>query len=311
LEDASNAAGVHFQYQNCTPYPRIKSLGYIGSEKIDNMVNTRCDVMYGFSQYAQYWSSSASGANVYTSPYVQEGKTLYIHNGIKMPNYMYMVAGKGSSFKMEKGAWKEYTNQNVNSWIIDNIIQKKDVNSNNPLLEEGKYRFWCSVNNNNHDTMMQGKTSYDPCPPGYIMENYSMLYWYMVKDNAMKAKFGYARAKEDNTAYKSGYKFYGMYYNEGVDASGNKVPLYWPCDGNRSNAVSGVSGQYANCGYLYSVNTNNDHYFTLNGKTYGVGAAIAFGEVGNSYTTPSLVIQSADKIVNGQAYTVRCRRGKF
>ena len=311
LEDASNAAGIHFQFQNCTPYPRIKSLGFIGAENISTMLNTRCDVQYGFSQYAQYWSTSASGANVYTSPYAQEGQTLYIHNGIKMPNYMYMVSGKGSAFKYEKGQWVESTNQNVNSWIIDNIIQKKDVNSNNPLLEEGKYRFWCSVNNNNHDTMMQGKTSYDPCPPGYIMENYSMLYWYMVKDAAMKAKFGYARAKEDNAVYKSGYKFYGMYYNEGVDASGKKVPLYWPCDGNRSNAVGGVSGQYANCGYLYSVNTNNDHYFTLNGKTYSVGAAVAFGEVGSSYTAPSLVIQSADKIVNGQAYTVRCRRGKF
>ncbi len=299
LEDASNAAGIVFQYQNCNPYPRVKSLDFIGKELKETMLNTRCDVMYGFSQYAQYWSTSTSGANVYKSGNVEEGQTLYIHNGIKMPNYMYHVGGKSDA------------GGDASIWILDNIINKKSVNSNNSLVEEGKYRFWCSHNDNNHDNMMKGKTAHDPCPPGYIIENYSMHYWYMCPNADWKAKFGYARAKEDNNAYKSGYKFYGMYYNGSKDKDGNAVPMYWPCCGNRASCVSGVSGQYANCGYIYSVNTNNDNSFVLKETTHGMACAIAFGEVGSNYTTADLMKESAGKIVNSQAYTVRCRRGKF
>lgn len=295
LEDANAACGVHFQYQNCNPYPRVKSLGWVGKENISTMANTRCDVMYGFSQYAQYWSTSGSGANVYKSTNVEEGQTLYIHNGIRMPNYQYKKAEGSSS-----------------AWILDNILNDKDVNSNNSLLSEGNYRFWCSHNNNNHATMMSGKTAHDPCPPGYIIENYSAEYWYMTVNAARKAEFGYARAKEDNaTDYHSGYKFYGMYYNNATDENGNKVPLYWPCDGNRDSCVSGVSGQYSNCGYIYSVNTNNKDTFVIGEKTYGKAGAVCYGECISSYKAPGLLAESASKVVNSQAYVVRCRRGKF
>ena len=187
----------------------------------------------------------------------------------------------------------------------------KSTNSNNPLVAEGKYRFWCSHNDNTHDTMMKGKTSHDPCPPGYIIENFSMHYWYMCYNADWKSKFGYVRAQNDDTTYSSGYKFYGMYYNAGVDANGNTVPLYWPCDGQRASAVSGVSGQYANCGYIYSVNTNNDNTFVLNDKTHGKACAICYGEAESNYTAPGLMKESAGKVVNSQAYVVRCRRGKF
>jgi hypothetical protein len=295
LEDANAACGIYFQYQNCNPYPRVKSLGWVGKEKSETLVNTRCDVMYGFSQYSQYWSTSSSAANVYKSANVEEGQTLYIHNGIRMPNYQYRKAEGSTS-----------------AWILDNILNNKDVNSNNSLLSSGNYRFWCSHNNNDHATMMSGKTAHDPCPPGYIIENYSIEYWYMTKDAARKAAFGYARAKEDNaTNYKSGYKFYGMYYNNATDENGNKVPLYWPCDGSRESCVSGVSGQYSNCGYIYSVNTNNKDTFVIGDKTYGKACAVCYGECISTYTAPGLLAESAGKVVNAQAYNVRCRRGKF
>ena len=294
LEDANAACGIHFQYQNCNPLPRVKSLDFIGKENISTMANTRCDVQYGFSQYSQYWSTSASGANVYKSTNVAEGQTLYIHNGIRMPNYQYKKAESSSSV-----------------WILDNILNNKDVNSNNSLLSEGNYRFWCSHNNNSHATMMQGKTAHDPCPPGYIIENYSIEYWYMTVNGARKSEFGYARAKEDNASYNSGYKFYGMYYNNATDVNGNKVPLYWPCDGNRESCVSGVSGQYANCGYIYSVNTNNKDTFVIGDKTYGKACAVCYGECNSSYKAPGLMLENASKVVNSQAYVVRCRRGKF
>ena len=308
LEDASDACGLYFMYQNCVPYPRIKSLGSIGKEAKETLTNTRCGVMYGYSQYSQYWTTSASGANVYKSPNVDEGSTLYIHNGIRMPNYMYYIGGKGSVTTIDSKGTTVANDKSISTWILDNVINKKSTNSNNPLVEEGKYRFWCSHNNNNHDTMMSGKTNHDPCPPGYIIENYSIQYWYMT---TRKAKFGYTRAKDDNATYKSGYKFYGMYLNDATDEAGNNVPIYWPCCGNRASLTTGVSGQYANCGYIYSVNTNNDSYFTYNEKVYGVGAAIAFGEVASTYSAPGVMSESAGKIVNGQGYNVRCRRGKW
>ncbi len=294
LENANDACGIHFQYQNCTPYPRIKTLEFGGKEAKETLLNTRCDVMYGYSQYAQYWSTSSSAANIYTSKYAKEGQTIYIHNGIQMPNYMY---------------------NNSNSWIIDNIINLQ-VSTSQSIAVDGGYRPWNSINNGDHDAMMKAKTAHDPCPPGYILDNYSQLYWFM-ENSTKTAKFGYTRAATDTDKEHCGFKYYGMYYNESVDKDGNKTPMYWPCDGNRSAVVSGVSGQYANNGYLYVVNTNSagaETYSLQNdGKTFniGKGGAVAYGQVGDTYKQAGLPNSSPKKTVNSQAYTVRCRRGKF
>ncbi len=285
LQDASDACGVYFQYQNRIPYPRNKGLGFIGGENISTLVNTRCDVMYGFSQYAQYWSKSSSAGTVYLDKH-DNGQ--YIHNTIIYPNY-------------------EYSNNKA--WVLSNVINQQGTDTNSVLVSEGNYRFWNSRNVNDHDAMMKCKTSHDPCPPGYIMENYSIVYWYL----ATRAKeLGYTRAAEDNATYNSGFKFYGMYYNGAVDSNGNNVPLYWPCGGNRTEGTNGVSGKYANCGYIYAVNTNNTNTYTGgSSNTIGNGGAVAYGEVTSDYTAPGLANASAGKSVNQQAYNVRCRRGKF
>ena len=287
VENASDACGVYFQYQNRTPYPRIKSLAHIGHEDISTMVNSRCDVMYGFSQYAQHWAKSSSCGTVSLDAH---GNGQYIHKSITLPNYQY---------------------SNNNAWVLSNLINNQNKTSNSVLVSEGNYRFWNSVNDNNHDVMMTGKTTHDPCPPGYIMENYSIIYWYLT---TRTKEFGYTRAAEDNATYQSGFKFYGMYYNAAVDSKGNNVPLYWPCAGNRSDCTNGVSGKYGNCGYIYIVNTNNKNTYnggTDNATTIGNGGAVAYGEIGNSYTVPALASGSPNKTVNQQAYPVRCRRGKF
>lgn len=299
LENASDACGVYFQYQSCNPLPRIKSLGDKTKENISTLHNTRCDVAYGFSQYSQYWATSASAANIFASSFTEEGQTLYVHNGITLPNYEYR-ANEG----------------NKDLWNLSNIINQQGKTSpTSVLVSEGNYRLWNSINNNEHDEMMKYKTAHDPCPPGYIMENYSVLYWYATISDAVKAKFGYARAAEDDATYKSGYKFYGMYYNGCKDKDDNAVPMYWPCAGNRTSGITGVAGQYANCGYIYVVNTNNTNTYTVtkDSKTYtvGNGGAMAFGEIGNGYTAPGLLNPSPSKTVNAQGYNVRCRRGKF
>lgn len=286
LENANKACGVYFQYQNRNPLPRIKDLGFIGKENVTTMVNSRCDVMYGFSQYSQHWATSTSVANVTLD---KHGNNQYIHNGINFPNY-------------------EYTKNNA--WVDANVINEynNSAPTSSVLVSEGNYRFWNSVNNNNHDTMMKGKTSHDPCPPGYILDNYSSLYWHTT---TRQGEFGYTRAAADNSTYKSGFKFYGMYYNNAEDSEGNKLPLYLPCCGNRSNCINGVSGQYANCGYIYVVNTNNKDTYAAGDYTVGKGGAMAFGEVLSSYTAPGVIAESSGKTVNAQAYPVRCRRGKF
>lgn len=299
LENANDACGVYFQYQSCNPLPRIKSLGDKTKENISTLHNTRCDVAYGFSQYSQYWATSASAANIFQSSFTEEGQTLYVHNGITLPNYEYR-AYEG----------------NKDLWNLTNIINQQGKTSpTSVVVSEGNYRLWNSINDNNHDEMMKYKTAHDPCPPGYIMENYSVLYWYATISDAVKAKFGYARAAEDDATYKSGYKFYGMYYNGSKDKDGNAVPMYWPCAGNRTSGITGVAGQYSNCGYIYVVNTNNTETYTVatGGKTYtvGKGGAMAFGEVGSNYTAPGLLNPNAKKTVNAQGYNVRCRRGKF
>ena len=299
LENASDACGVYFQYQNCNPLPRVKSLGDKTKENVSTLHNTRCDVAYGFSQYSQYWSTSQSAAGISKSTFTEEDQALYVHNGISLPSYQYR-AYEG----------------NKDCWNLSNIINQQGKTSPaSVLVSEGNYRFWNSVNDNNHDEMMKYKTAHDPCPPGYIMENYSILYWYATVNDALKAKFGYARAAEDDATYKSGYKFYGMYYNGCKDKDGNAVPMYWPCAGNRTSCITGVAGQYANCGYIYVVNTNNTNTYTVtkDGKTYtfGNGGAMAFGEVGSNYTTPGLLNPSPSKTVNAQGYNVRCRRGQF
>lgn len=287
LQNASDACGVYFQYQNRIPYPRNKALDFIGGESISTLANTRCDVMYGFSQYAQYWSTSSSAGTVYLD---KHNNGQYIHNTMTYPNY-------------------QYTNNKA--WVLSNVINHQGSNTNSALVSEGNYRFWNSRNTNGHDDMMKCKTSHDPCPPGYIMENYSIIYWYLT---TRSKELGYTRAAEDNATYNSGFKFYGMYYNGAVDSNNKNVPLYWPCAGNRSNCTNGVSGKYANCGYIYVVNTNNTNSYkggTDSAITIGNGGAVAFGEIGSDYTVPGLATGSASKSVNHQAYNVRCRRGKF
>ena len=288
LEDASDACGVYFQYQNHNPLPRIKSLDYKGGESVATLLNTRCDVMYGVSQYAQHWASSTGPGGVSID---KHGNGQYMHQGFYYPNYEYSYN---------------------NGWVKANLINEwnNSAPTNSVLVSEGNYRFWNSVNNNNHDTMMKGKTSHDPCPPGYIMENYSMIYWYAT---LRVGEFGYTRAAADDASYQSGFKFYGMFYNNAVDSEGNNISLYWPCAGNRGAACSNVSGKYGNCGYIYVANTNNSgkETYAVGDFVCGKGATVAYGEIATDYTAPGLLNGSPKKTVNNQAYPVRCRRGKF
>ena len=183
------------------------------------------------------------------------------------------------------------------------------------FIPDGGFRLWNSINDNNHDTMMKYKTIHDVCPPGYVMENYSGLYWYMTEASRVK-QYEYARAVENNESYSGGFKFYGMYYNSAVNSDGSPVALYLPCAGARNTCTTGLSGSYGNMGYLYVVNTNNGGLQTFEvvkgDNTYkiGKGGNVQYG-ASTSGKTIGWPNGNVTKLVNAQAYPVRCRRGKF
>lgn len=290
--DATDACGVYFQYHNRIPFPRIKNIEAIGAEKRETMTNTKCDVMYGFSQYGQYWSSSSSAATVWQDKNTGQ----YIFNNFHFHNYEYIIEGSGYSL-----------------WSQSSILNAYGVTSSSVVVDGG-YRFWSSNTSRTHSTMMSSKTTHDPCPPGYVIETTSCQYHYV---NQRVKEVSFARAAADNSSYKEGYKFYGMYFNVAKDEEGNDLALYFPCASARAGCVVNLSGGYGNMGYLYSVNTNKDNApktfsLTSGGKTFtaGYGTCIQFGAStdGNTIGWPSW---STSKKVHAQAYNVRCRRGTF
>ena len=291
--DATDACGVYYQYHNRIPFPRIKDIEAIGAEKRETMTNTKCDVMYGFSQYGQYWSSS-SAATVWQDKNTGQ----YIFNNFNFHNYEYFIEEKGISSSL---------------WSESSILNAYGVTSSSVVVDGG-YRFWSSNTSRTHGTMMSSKTTHDPCPPGYVIETTSCQYHYV---NNRNKDASFARAAADNSAYAEGYKFYGMYFNVAKDGDGNNLALYFPCASARTGCVVNLSGGYGNMGYLYSVNTNKDNApktFSLTSGdktlTAGYGTCIQFGANtgGNTIGWPGW---STSKKVHAQAYNVRCRRGKF
>ena len=287
--DASDACGVYFQYQNRIPLPRIKNIETVGAEDRAVMGNSRCDVMYGFTQYGQYWTESSSAGTVW-----EDKRTgLPMFNNINYPNYEYTV-GSGSE----------------NIWVLANVLNNT-TKKQSVELDGGAYGFWSANNSRVHEEMLQSKTNYDPCPPGYVVETTSCLYSYVALRNK---EASFARSATDNSSFPGGYKFYGMYFNLAKDKDENSMALYFPCAGNRSKCVTNQSAAYGNMGYVYGACTAETTIsVTVSGKTYkaAVAASVQYGANGSSGTAMGWPGHNGGKKVNAQAYHVRCRRGKF
>ncbi len=289
--DATNACGLYYQYQNMIPYPRIKDIDLKENETTANRINTRIGVQYGFSQFCQLWSSTANGGSVSVDdngqPRTASSKNLY---------YMYSINSQK--------AWNKTPLKSYNSNNEGNFAMTDDTKS--------FYRLWSGTTD--RGCTMVIKTTHDPCPAGYMVDNTSGYYHY-VNQNPV-ADFGYVRNPEDNDLYAGcgGYKFYGMFTNLGTNSKGAATALYFPCGGSRSGTVCKTIGGYANMGYIYLYNTSNSstYTFTADSKTitgYCAGAA-QFGASGDSGTTIGNPIDySASKKVHAQAYNIRCRKG--
>ena len=292
--DATNACGTYYQYQNMIPYPRIINIdaaaGGKGKETTANRFNTRIAALYGFHQYAQYWSTSTVASTISVDENNQ-----YRTAASYQPHYEYSVGN--------------------NSWCFSLLYSSNGGVSGVTNLEvetaNGKaYRLWRS--STSQTTQMQLKTNHDPCPAGYALDNSSATYHYV---STRAAGFGYVRNPQDDSSYNQGYKLYGMYLNGcwyGEENDANKTVLYFPCGGNRTSTLCGTADSYGNMGYIYLVNTSNANTFsyTSNEVTYTQynGACLQYGATADSGKTLGNAGYSSAKSVNAQGYNIRCRK---
>ncbi len=295
-QDATDGCGLYYQYQNMIPYPRIKNIDATTTEanpdgKADHsLTNTRIAVQYGFHQYCQYWTSSGSCSTV-----TQDDNGQYRTAASYNLSYQY-AAGN-------------------NAWCFTPLMGGSGVAEVNGVLTRlwgGSSSAACSKAN---------KTTHDPCPAGYIIEDISGLYHYLGASSPTTIA-GYVRNPENSDVHSgtTGYKFYGMYITGGTNSKGVATDIYTPCCSNRNQTVCRTIGSYANMGYLYTFNSNNngkvafDYTYGDNNYTGYYAANNQFGAAGkNAEGTAGCGISSpwgwnTKKITNAQAYPVRCRK---
>ena len=288
-KDATDGCGLYYQYQNMIPYPRIKDIDATANESNPdgksghNLTNTRVAVQYGFHMYCQYWVSSAACATVSVDD-----------------NGQYRTA---ASYNLSY----EYYAASNNAWCFTPL----KGGTGKAEKTDSYARLWGGTSA--PASPKDYKSTHDPCPAGYIIDNYSGLYHYLGA-NSPATKAGYVRNPQDNSEQLSGYKFYGMWLSGCTNSNGQAADLYTPCCSARTQTVCRTIGSYANMGYLYTYNTNGDGTTTFEyvqgGTTYtGYKASNnQFGESVNGKAIGSPWGGSSKKITNGQGYPVRCRK---
>ena len=290
-QDATDGCGLYYQYQNMMPYPRIKNIDATENETKENRANTRVGVQYGFHQYCQYWTASTACGEISMDDNGQL-RTAASYN----LSYMYYAGN--------------------NAWCFTPIRSHYGSVANFTQDYEGEYCLWGGSSSNKTDLAV--KTTHDPCPAGYLVENTSGFYHYHSAGTASPTTTcGYTRNPEDSEVHSAttGYKFYGMYRTGVKNAAGDVRVLYTPTCSNRNQTVCKTIGSYSNMGYLYTYNTNSNggvqFTYTYDGTDY-VGYYAAnnqFGGSGNSgKSIGSPLGWNTKKITNAQAYPVRCRK---
>lgn len=291
-KDATDGCGLYYQYQNMMPYPRIKDIDATENETKENRSNTRVAVQYGFHQYCQYWTASTNCGEVSVDDNGQ-----FRTNASYNLSYMYYAGN--------------------NAWCFTPLKGHNSSAANYTQDQEGVYCLWGGITAVASDLTV--KTTHDPCPAGYIIDNASGYYHYLGA-NSPNVIAGYVRNPENSDVHSAttGYKFYGMYITGGINSKGEKTDLYTPTCSNRNQTVCKTIGTYSNMGYIYFYNTNNvtEFTYTFDGTDYvGYwGANNQFGAAGkNEAGTAGAAISTPyganfKKITNAQAYPVRCRQ---
>ncbi len=294
-KDATDGCGLYYQYQNMMPYPRLKDIDAVANETKDDRSNTRIAVQYGFHQYAQYWTSSSACGEVSMDENAQ----------LRTP------ASYNLSYQYGAGN---------NAWCFTPLKGHNSSAANFVQDQEGVYCLWGGITAVASDLTV--KTTHDPCPAGYIIDNASGIYHYLGANDPDKIA-GYVRNPENSEVHNTttGYKFYGMYITGGTNSAGVATDLYTPTCSNRNQTIVKTIGTYANMGYIYFYNTNNvtEFTYTYDSTEYVgyYGANNQFGAAGtNGAGTAGAAISKPwgnnfKKITNAQAYPVRCRQKGF
>ena len=301
-QNATDACGVYYQYQNMIPYPRIKNIDIEKQkdETITNLTNTRIAVQYGFHQYSQYWTASEACSTISVDDNKQH-RTAASYN----LSYMYYKAGSSASNMV---------------WTFSSLIggNSKVGDTNYVAVPEGEYRLWGGISASSANTPLSIKANHDPCPAGYIVDMYGALYWGVNQQStALNTRLGFVRNPNNSADYKLGYRLYGMYFSGCTNSAGEKnAVLYYPCASNRSGFKASLKDDYGNMGFVYAYNTDAKGKAVAETITTNKGdvkvyyaAYMQYGATSNSASSLNKPAVGADKKVNAQAYNVRCLKG--
>ncbi|MBO5875149.1 MAG: hypothetical protein J6Q20_01335 [Alistipes sp.] len=152
VQNAADALGLFYQAGNVSPYPRPAEFG----DTRDKWVWARAKYQYGFQQYTQYWTNSAS---IKTS----------VGDNLQMPFYKYSDSYTPSD--------NNYTGSTArNSWLKKDFRlggTKGSGDANVPILWSNDF-----------------KTNYDPCPPGWRVPHQGNLYQWVTGASRTIANVG-------------------------------------------------------------------------------------------------------------------------
>ena len=134
--DATDAAGLYYQYGRPSPFPRTSSIKSSTTESTAFKVSTRVAAQYGFAAYNQHLAFSNS-ANTYDS-------------ALSYPKMLYAV------FYSDATAVTSASSGNYYTWYKNPYSSYND-----------KEMLWYSINND----VVDKKATNDPCPAGYVVDD--------------------------------------------------------------------------------------------------------------------------------------------
>ena len=209
VQEASDAAGLYYQYGRPSPFPRINSISG-GNETTAFKGNSRVAVQYAFARYHQ---SLLYATNVYA---YEDALTKY-------PKYFYYVG-----YNSAAGSESTYANNGTNSTWYGKTVY--------PSL-------WYSENSD----IVSKKAANDPCPAGYVLDDMDSINAWMqqtytaVTNTANSSTFGYyfQCPTTKNVAYfpAQGYRAYNNGKLSSIAANFNLWGTYVTPPTNNLDAV--------------------------------------------------------------------------
>ena len=156
-KDATDAAGLYYQYGRPSPFPRTSSIKASGTESPAFKGSTRIEVQYAFAQYNQHFTYSKS-ANAYD-------------NALSYPKCLYSI------FYTDATASASTTSGSYYTWYSNAYSSYTDMD-----------KLWYSLDND----VVDKKATNDPCPAGYVVDDATSVNAYIHGLSFTKSAWGTA-----------------------------------------------------------------------------------------------------------------------